>query len=42
MSNALSNHLWAALDAEDEDERDFHVRQAAQLFKAKCEGVNQR
>jgi hypothetical protein len=40
MSNALSDHLYAALDAEDDDERDFHVRQAAQLFTAKCEGVS--
>jgi len=30
----LSRHLYAALDADDADERGFHVRQAAQLFAA--------
>lgn len=33
--NPLRDHLDAALEADDPDERDYHVRQAAQLFGAK-------
>lgn len=37
--NPLTEHLYAALEADDPDERGFHVRQAAQLFEAKREEV---
>ena len=40
-SNPLSDHLYAALDADDPDERDYHVRAASQLFQAKLEGVGE-
>ena len=36
--NPLSHHLFAALETDDPDERDYHVN-AAQLFHAKIEGV---
>lgn len=39
--NPLSDHLHAALEAEDADERDYHVRAAAQLFHARLEGVGE-
>lgn len=40
--NPLSDHLYAALEADDPDERDYHVRAASQLFQAKLEGVGDR
>jgi len=39
--NPVSEHLFAALDAEDEEERLYHIREASQLFKARCQGVGE-
>lgn len=38
--NPLSRYLYAALDADDDTERDYHLREAAQLFRAKLAEVN--
>lgn len=35
MADSLTEHLDAALEADDAHEREFHVRQAAQLFEAR-------